>query len=362
MESAALLVSSPDQRRATQLTRFLYPDDEFPWAGRVPQHGSLTLIGHPGSGADDAVKSIVDAERPGRTAFWLDARLYGDRDLLVDAITERILDQILGSDVAARWRAGQSPAVEVLSSLGPARAAEMSRLLLGEHQDRPSLAHLLALPEGITLGITWAHLLTERSMGRLLWELRAAALTDEANIALVLSTFPATRDLVLGAEAALFGVGAELELLDPTTSRWRELVRIHGLPVRDQDLIWLLLRTGGQARTTAELLDAARHAGPDSEWAARRIWEGCAAEAAARADDQLTLARALTPHGPRLITAIAADRGPYSALARYASPKQISRALAQLAYHAVIYSPRRRHWLLAEPLLQDALSEWSGPS
>ena len=46
----------------------------------------------PGSGADDAVKSIVEAGRPGRVACWLDARLYRDRDSLPDAITQRILD------------------------------------------------------------------------------------------------------------------------------------------------------------------------------------------------------------------------------------------------------------------------------
>jgi hypothetical protein len=68
------------------------------------------------------------------------------------------------------------------------------------------------------------------------------------------ATFPATRELLLGRDAPLFGVGTELEVTDPTTSRWRELVRLHHLPVRDEDLLWLLLHTNGQARTTSEVL------------------------------------------------------------------------------------------------------------
>ena len=54
--------------------------------------------------------------------------------------------------------------------------------------------------------------------------------------------------------------------------------------------------------------------------------------------------------------AIAADEKPYRALRPYANAKQIARALGQLAYHGLIYSPRRGLWLLGDPLLRDALT------
>ncbi len=340
-----------------QLDRFLSPDRQSPWAGRVPDHGSLTLIGHPGSGVEEAVKRIAAAERAGAVGLWLDARLYGDRDAFVHALIQQLLEQLLGAQTLACWRLGEPPSRDVLGSLGSSRAAEIARLL--DPSERPSsLAQVLALADRLTLGITWAHLLTERSMGRLLWELRASVAATDGNTALILATFPATRDLLLGRDAPLFGVGQQLDVTDPTTSRWRELVRIHDLPVTDEDLLWLLLRTDGQARTTAEILELTRTADRDAQWVARESWERLAEQAAARMSAQLTLARAITPHGPALIAAIAAGRGPYSALAAHASPKQISRSLSQLAYHGVIYSPRPRLWLLAEPLLRDAVSQW----
>jgi hypothetical protein len=349
---------SPGRVATFRLDHFLYPDRQPAWEGRVPGEGVLTVVGHPGSGAEEAVQRIAEAERDGRSGIWLDARLYGDRETFLDALADKLLEHLLGPDAPARWRAGELPSRDALVSLGTRRAAEVGRALSDLRARSQSVAELLALADGVPIGITWAHLLSDRAMGRLLWELRASVAGSNGSATLVLSTFPATRQLLLGPEAPLFGVGTQLELTDPTTSRWRELVQIHHLPVRDEDLLWLLLRTDGQARATGSILSMTRQASPNSLWAAREIWESLATSARSRVAEQLSLVRAITSHGPALLAAVATGRGPYSALRRYASAKQISRALDQLAFNGLIYQPKPRLWLLAEPVLRDAFAEW----
>ena len=361
--TALQLAAVPQAPRGAQLDRFLNLERQPPWAGRVPPHGSLTVIGHPGSGAEEAVRRIAQAEHGPSLGIHLDARHYGDRAALVGALVERVLQGLLGSEAVRRWRAGEPPSADALALLGAKRGAEIARLLVEPDGLGVSLLReLLALPpQGVTLAVNWAHLLAERPMGRVLWELRACVTNydgngDEGNVALILGTFPAAKDLVIGERAALFGVGQRLEVTDPTTERWRKLVALHGLPVRDEDLLWLLLRTDGQARATAEILEMTRLAAPDAKWAARRVWEQESEGALARVQDTVSFARAVNPHGATLMRAIAADEKPYRALRPYADAKQIARALGQLAYHGLIYSPRRGLWLLGNPLLRDALT------
>ena len=161
---------------------------------------------------------------------------------------------------------------------------------------------------------------------------------------------------LVGEQAALFGAGEQLEVTDPTVERWRKLVEIQELPVSDPDLLWLLLRTDGQARASAQILELTRSDAPDAKWAARQVWEQESERALARIQDIVSFARAVTPHGTALMHAIAADEKPYRALRPYADAKQIARALGQLAYHGLVYSPRRGLWLLGDPLLRDALT------
>jgi hypothetical protein len=355
--TALQLAAAPQAPRGAQLDRFLNLGRQPPWAGRIPTHGSLTVIGHPGSGAEEAVQRIAQDEHGSSLGILLDARHYGDRAALVGALADRVLQGLLGGEAIRRWRAGEPPPADTLASLGPARSAEIARLLTEpESLQVVSLAQLLELPpQGVTLAITWAHLLAERPMGNVLWELRACVSNDERNVALILGTFPATKDFLLGEHAALFGAGERLEITDPTRERWRELVDLHGLPVREEDLLWLLLRTDDQARTTAQILELTRSDPPDGQWAARRVWEQESERARARVQDTVSFARAVNPHGAALMRAIAADEKPYRALRPYADAKQIARALSQLAYRGLIYSPRRGLWLLGEPLLRDAL-------
>jgi hypothetical protein len=359
MASTALqLASIPQALRGAQLDRFLNLERQPPWADRIPAHGSLTVIGHPGSGAEEAVQRIAQAEHGPSLGILLDARHHGDRAALVGALADRVLQGLLGSEAVRRWRAGEPPTTDTLASLGSARSAEIARLLTEPNILRVnSLAQLLSLaPQGVTLAVNWAHLLAERPMGKVLWELRACVTNDDSNVALILGTFPATKDFLLGEQAALFGVGEKLEITDPTTERWRRLVKIHKLPVSDSDLIWLLLRTEGQARATAEILETTRSDAPDAKWAGRGVWEQESERVFARVQDTVSFARAVTPHGAALMSAIAAEQGPYRVLRPYADAKQIARALGQLAYHGLIYSPRRGLWLLGDPLLRDALT------
>jgi hypothetical protein len=356
--TALQLATAPQAPRGAQLDRFLNLGRQPPWAGRIPTHGSLTLIGHPGSGAEEAVQRIAQAEHGSSLGILLDARHYGDRAALVGALADRVLQGLLGGEAIRRWRAGEPPPADTLASLGPARSAEIARLLTEpESLQVVSLAQLLELPpQGVTLAITWAHLLAARPMGNVLWELRACVSNDERNVALILSTFPATKDFLLGEQAALFGAGEKLEVTDPTIERWWELVDLHGLAVREEDLLWLLLGTDGQARSTAEILALAHSAAPDDEWAARSVWEQESGRAHARVQNTISFARAVNPHGAALMSAIAAEQGPYRVLRPYADAKQIARALGQLAYYGLIYSPRRGLWLLGDPLLHDALT------
>jgi len=355
--TALQLATAPQAPRGAQLDRFLNLGRQPPWAGRIPTHGSLTLIGHPGSGVEEAVQRIAQAEHGPSLGILLDARHHGDRTALVGALADRVLQGLLGGEAIRRWRAGEPPSADTLASLGLTRSTEIARLLTEPEILRViSLAQLLELPpHGVTLAITWAHLLAERPMGNVLWELRACV-TNERNVALILSTFATTKDFLLGEQAALFGAGEKLEITDPTTERWRELVDLHGLPVREEDLLWLLLRTDGQARATAQILELTRSEAPDAKWAARQAWEQESERALARIQDIVSFARAVNPHGATLMRAIAADEKPYRALRPYADAKQIARALSQLAYHGLIYSPRRGLWLLGDPLLRDALT------
>ncbi|MGH2878436.1 MAG: hypothetical protein ACRDK4_02360 [Solirubrobacteraceae bacterium] len=315
------------------------------------------MIGNPGSGAEEAVQCIAHAEHGTSLGIWLDARHYGDRAALLAAVAEKVLQGLLGSETLRRWRAGEPPSTDALAALGSRRSAELARrLTMSDAPQTSSISQVLALPpQGTVLCIGWAHLLAERQMGGLLWELRASVMGGEGKIALVLSTFPATRTSVIGEQAPLFGIGEELEIADPTTERWREIVRVGELPVSDGDLLWLLLRTGGQARATAEVLALTRSAPPGARWGARRIWEQESERALAAVGDAVSFARAVNPHGPALMSAIAAETGPYRVLRPYANAKQIARALGQLAYHGLVYSPRRGRWLLGNPLLRDAL-------
>jgi hypothetical protein len=356
--TALQLAATPQAPRGAQLDRFLDLGRQPPWAGRIPTHGSLTVIGHPGSGAEEVVQRIAQAEHGPSLPILLDARHYGDRAALVGALADRVLQGLLGGEAIRRWRAGEPPPADTLASLGSSRSAEIARLLTEpESLQVVSLAQLLELPpQGVTLAITWAHLVAERPMGNVLWELRACVSNDERNVSLILSTFPATKDFLLGEQAALFGAGEKLEITDPTRERWRELVGLHGLPVREEDLLWLLLRTDDQARATAQILELTRSEAPDAKWAARQAWEQESERALARIQDTVSFARAVTPHGAALMRAIAADEKPYRALRPYADAKQIARALGQLAYYGLIYSPRRGLWLLGDPLLRDALT------
>jgi hypothetical protein len=356
--TALQLATVPQPPRGAQLDRFLNLERQPPWAGRIPTHGSLTVIGHPGSGAEEAVQRIAQAEHGQSLGICLDARHHGDRTALVGALADRVLQGLLGGEAIRRWRAGEPPPADTLASLGPARSAEIARLLTEPKAlGMCSLAQLLSLPpQGVTLAVDWAHLLAERPMGNVLWELRARVASNDSNVALILSTFPATKDSLLGEQAPLFGAGEELEMTDPTTERWRELVRLRRLPVNDSDLIWLLRRTDGQARATAQILEMTHSPASSTDWAARRVWEQESERALARVNDIVSFARAVTPHGAALMRAIAADEKPYRALRPYANAKQIARALGQLAYHGLIYSPRRGLWLLGDPILRDALT------
>jgi len=362
--TALQLAAVPQPPRSAQLDRFLDLGRQPAWADRIPAHGSLTVIGHPGSGAEEAVQRVAQDEHGPSLRVWLDARHHGDRAALVGALAERILQGLLGGEAVRRWRAGEPPPAGMLASLGSTRSAEIVRLLTEPEGLRVnSLSQLLALPpQGVTLAVNWAHLLAERPMGRILWELRACVTNDDSNVALILGTFPATKDLLVGEQAALFGVGEKLEVTDPTTERWRELVRLHRLPVSDEDLLWLLLRTDGQARATAQILELTRFAAADAKRAARRVWEQESERTLARLQDTVSFARAVTPHGAALMSAIAAEQGPYRVLRPYANAKQIARALGQLAYHGLIYSPRRGRWLLGDPLLRDALTNLHLPT
>jgi len=365
MATTALQLTPTSQAPwGAQLDRFLNLGRQPPWVGRVPARGSLTVIGHPGSGAEEAVQHIAQSEHGLSLPILLDARHYGDSTALVGALADRILQGLLGGEVIRRWQAGEPPPADALALLGSARSAEIARLLIEPNALRgSSLRQLLTLPpHGVTLVIDWAHLLAERSMGKILWELRACAIDEDSRLALILSTFPAAKGLVVGERAALFGVGDELEITDPSTERWRRLVALRQLPVSDSDLIWLLLRTEGQARATAQILERTRGGAPDAEWAARHVWEQESEHAHARVHDTVSFARAVTPHGAALMSAIAAELGPYRALRPYASAKQIARALGQLAYHGLIYSPGRGHWLLGDPLLRDGLIELDSES
>jgi hypothetical protein len=202
-----------------------------------------------------------------------------------------------------------------------------------------SIAEILAgLPPNATVIVHDAHLLPALS-DRALWALRARA-HDPDSPRLALLTREWHRAGLVGPDAAFFGFGEVRDLPIPHMLRWLDVQ-----PAAADQLDWLLEQTRGLPRATFAVLDrATRGADLSAAWRAHVHNSGRVA------DEVRKLAHGLHPYAPRLLTAIAAEDRVYRSVPE-ARTDAIAAALRVMRDHDLIYQPRPRRWLVADPAL-----------
>jgi hypothetical protein len=101
----------------------------------------------------------------------------------------------------------------------------------------------------------------------------------------------------------------------------------------------------GLPRVTLAILDRVR---PDSDIPA--AWRARVNESGRVAHESRRLEYGLHPYAPRLLTAIAADDRVYRSVPE-ARSDTVAAALRAMRDHDLIYQPRPRRWLVADPAL-----------
>jgi hypothetical protein len=208
-----------------------------------------------------------------------------------------------------------------------------------------SIAEILAgLPANATVVVHDAHLMPALS-DRALWALRARA-QEPNSPRIALLTRAWHRAGLVSPDAAFFGFGQAVDLPVPSTLQW---VDVHPAP-EDDDLFWLLDQSRGLPRVTFAVLDRARK-GLDIPSA----WRAHVHESGRVAEEVLRLAHGLHPYGPRLLAAVAAGDRVYSSVPE-ARTDAIAAALRAMRDHDLVYQPRPRRWVIADPALAPHLA------
>jgi hypothetical protein len=210
-----------------------------------------------------------------------------------------------------------------------------------------SMSQLLAaLPPRAGVIVHDAHLLPALS-DRVLWAIRARVQEPHPPRVALLTREWHRGDLV-GPDAAFFGFAQVFDLPVPHLFEW---MRDHNV----EDLEWLLEQTRGLPRPTLATLDRARN-GQDVHAA----WRVEVHESRRVAEEMRRLAHGLHPYAPRLLAAIAADDRDYASVPG-ARTDAIASALRLMRDADVIYQPRPRKWLVADPAVVPHLAASSTP-
>lgn len=305
--------------------------------------GPAVLSGLPGAGRAPLVREVV-GERP---IVDLRPRQAGTAaGLRIDTLNAifRALASAAGGSTSRR------DFNRLVADAFGARAEHA--LAIADRRDVPLLpmAEILeAVPGDAALLVHDAQVLAEPWAERTLWALRARAHAPDRAVMLLL-TRPWHRGAVLGPDAAFFGFGQALDLPIPGFSEW---VAFTGPNVPADELRWLLDQTRGLPRPTLAVLERALSA----DVAVHEAWRAHVRESERVAVTARRLVHGLHQYAPRLLTAIAAGDPVYRSVPE-ARTDAIAAALRAMRDHDVIYQPRRRKWVVADPALVPHLAAY----
>jgi hypothetical protein len=119
---------------------------------------------------------------------------------------------------------------------------------------------------------------------------------------------------------------------------------------QDDDLEWLLKQTRGLPRPTFAVLDRARN-----ERDLHAAWRAHVHESGRLGNEMRRLAHGLHPYAPRLLAAVAADEPVYASVPG-ARTDAIATALRVMRDADLIYQPRPRKWVVADPAVVSHLA------
>jgi hypothetical protein len=345
--------TATEMPRGAQLVRYLYASGP-PWARRLPQPGeTLILHGDPGSGIDEALAWIAEADYSYGPIVTIDPRFVANYAMLVyQTVIAIATDAYAGEEqdaLLALRDSRSAPLPELAATQAEFLKLAASLVSAKEGYERGALATVVRnLPQGLIV-VPDAHLLTERWSREALWELRGVVQEHQRH-ALVLGTLTEARGSLEGPDAPFLGAGSAIEVgTDRGPERWERVVLEHGLAVDKEDLYFALSRTHGLAVPTLSVL-----LGTDSGAHGVRA---SLAERVRRAAEQLPttlqLARVITRYGPSMLHRLARGAPPYAAEA--ATSRDVSRALRHLAYNGLVARVDTRGWRVANPFVSDAL-------
>jgi hypothetical protein len=305
------------------------------------ESGPLVLTGLPGSGRAPLVKELaghgpVVEVRP-RQAGTL-------AGLKIDLLNELL--EVSAAFAEATTQQDFRRLVAIV--FGPRAAEVLATADRGEASDL-SIAEILAgLPAGATVIVHDAHLLSALS-DRALWAFRARAQgASPPRIALLTREW--LRSGLVGPDAAFFGFGRTLDLPVPGLRDW---AGSNASGVNEQELGWLLAQTRGLPRVTLAVLERLPTAVDVPAG-----WRAHVHEADRVAHEIRRLVHGLHPYAPQLLTAIAAEDRVYRSVPE-ARSDTVAAALRAMRDHDLIYQPRPRKWLVADPSLVPHLA--AGP-
>jgi hypothetical protein len=344
-------VAAHELPTGAQLVRYLYPNGP-PWARALPRPGeTLILHGDPGSGIDEALAWMAEADYHAGPVVTLDPRIVGDYPSLARELVLSIAADAFDEDFAERLATIEEAPAGPLPELPAGRQDFLqvaAKLVDRSSEYRPgALAEILRyVPSGLLI-VRDAHLLTDRWARDALWELRGVV-QDLQRHALVLGSLTEAHRVLVSPSAAFLGAGR----VDPVgTDRgpgvWERVVRAHTITISREDLHFLLSRTHGLAVPTLALVLDAEELGASAALLKHVTRAGQQVPAV------LKMARIITRYGPSLLLRLARGMPPYARPS--ATARDTNRALRQLAYHGLVARAGARAWRVADPLLSDAL-------
>jgi hypothetical protein len=300
--------------------------------------GPVVLTGLPGSGRAEFVREILLADRVVELAALDAGTAAGLRQDAVRAAIDAIAGNAPGADVR-----------RALASAFGARAADALAIAEGRKKGTLPFSEIFAaIPSQAAVIVHDAHLLEAPWAARSLWALRARV-QQPNRPGLVLLTRPWDTDVLVGIDAPFFGFARLLSLPIPSVSDW---ARVTDYKIHPPELDWLLAQTRGLPRTTLAVLERLSPSEGEERTEAEleAAWK---AQVRGSRDAALAVRRlvgGIHQLAPRLLRAIASGARVYSSVPE-ARTDAIAAALRAMRDHDVIYQPRARQWVVADPAL-----------